>query len=340
MAYGFGRAVSRPIAFRLYPSGEFSATKVKECSSLDSGKSLDSFEEDMRRSDSSYARGEVSDELRASMIASSLGSSNVPNYHKPRKVRGRKGMTRYNKRLVVNSAILLQQKYGRNRLSFLTLTLPPECASREASSYAEAKRQMLQWLARRLDSENLPKTVIGCTELQSSRYANSGAFALHEHWVFVGRRAYSPWSLTPSVIQCQWLEILSNVYRVDIQPENRTAASRVERITKSVSAYLGKYMSKGEKLVDQVIQDGNSEFLPSSWVTKTTEMLRLFQASILRINGLKGREIMELLQTNASTFCRYSRDLKIEIEAGFEIWIAFIGYLNSEGWRLIKAFTC
>lgn len=333
------RALSRPIRLKVYPTGEFSATRVKECSQLMPDEPGGGFDAAMRLSGSSYAVGQVSDSLRADLIRSTLGSSNVPNYHKPVKPRGRKGMTRYNKRLIVNSALLLERTYGRKHLSFLTLTLPEECANLSSDLYKECKRQMLQWLHRRLVSFNLPDQVIGCSELQSSRFANSGTYALHEHWVFVGRKAYSSWMLTPNEIQLQWNSILCNVCGVSLPEEHSNASVNIERVKKSVSAYLGKYLTKSERCTEKVIQAGCENYLPSSWVTKTASMLAMFRRSIVTIVGNEARTIMETLQDNASIFCRWSHNLKIEMQSGVNVWIGFIGYLSRAGSLLLSKST-
>lgn len=296
----------------------------------------ESLGEALQWSESSYVRGQVSDELRADLVRSSLGSSNVSNSHKPSKVRGRKGMTRYNKRLIVNSVLLLESKHGRKTLSFLTLTLPPECASHSADLYAESKRQMLQWLQRSLIRYSLPDSVIGCTEVQQNRLIDKNQFALHEHWVFKGRHPFGGWSLSPKAINEVWKRILGNVYSLAAPIPVSSPCARVESIKKSAAAYLGKYISKGEKCVQQLIEQGCENYLPASWVTKTLSMLAMFRRSIVTISGNKAREIMETLQDNSAIFCRWSRDLRIKLSTGIDCWLGFIGYVSREGFAYLE----
>lgn len=327
-----------PLRFTAYPTGEFSATRVREIPSLVGDLPSETYEEAKRWSETSYAENQVSERMRAELVRSTLGSSNVLNSHKPRKARGRKGMSRYNKRLVVNSCILLERKYGKKHLSFVTLTLPPECESGSSELYIESKRQMLQWLQRRLAASLLPSEVIGCTELQGSRFANTGAFALHEHWVFVGRKPYSSWGITPKALQSAWLRILSNVYQVGISEEHSKAACRIESIVKSTSAYLGKYMGKSEAVAKRAIEAGLEHCLPSSWVTRSISMLKMFNLSIVRFNIEDSISISHAIIDNASTFCRWSRHLWLEMESGFNVWLGFVGYFNSDGFKLLKTF--
>lgn len=330
------RAFQCPLRFRLYPTGEFSATRIKECASLLPATPSDGWDEAGRLTERSVTRKNSGDKLYDAIVRSTLGSSNVPNSHKPVKPRGRKGLTRYNKRFVVNSVTLLERKYEKKCLSFLTLTLPAECASRAPELYAECKRQMSQWLQRRLVRCGLPDLLIGCTEVQSGRLASKGQFALHEHWIFVGRGRHKTWSLRPSEVQEVWLRILDNVYKLAGSIDKRGAATRIESIKKSAAAYLGKYVSKGEKCVQQLIQDGYEEFLPSSWVTKTASMLAMFRASIVNIEGELAQTLMDTLQSNCSIFCRWSRNLRIPIASGVEIWLGFIGYLSIDGLKMFN----
>lgn len=335
-----GRVSAARLRFKLYPNGEFSATRVREVATLVSDADPAAFHEDMRWTEKSYAKGQVSDNLRERIIRSVLGSSNVPNSHKTPKVRGRRGMTRYNKRLIVNSVLLLERKYGKKHLSFLTLTLPPQCASRSADLYAECKRQFAQWLQRTLARYGLPLEVIGCTEIQTGRLADQDQFALHEHWVFVGRHPYKSWSLSPKKLTEAWSRILGNVYKLGTAAPSFNASVRVESIKKSAAAYLGKYISKGEKCVQSMIDGGFEEFLPSSWVTKSLSMLKMFKRAIFNIEGDVARVLMETLQDNSSILTRWSKNLSIPYGDGLMVWIGFIGYFNIEGWRMFEMIQC
>jgi len=282
-------------------------------------------------SDRSYSRGQVSDSLRAEIIASTLGLSNVSNSHTVPKARGRKGMTKYNRRLVVNAAILLEKKYGKENLSFLTLTLPEECASRSPDLYAEAKRQMLQWLQRALVRCGLPPLVVGATEIQSGRLVASNQFALHEHWIFAGRSRGKTWALRPEIFAASWSRILGNVYALADVSGAISSSTRVERIRKSAAAYLGKYLSKGEKCVSELIAAGYEAFLPSSWVTRSRGILELFLSAIVKIVGTRATFLTDSLRAFRNIFCKWSKDLILNFPDGGSAWIGFIGFLNQDG---------
>ncbi len=324
-----------PLRFTLYPTGEFSATRVRETASLVPSNYAEGYEAaSAYLARSCDCPGRPTNDF-VNQQTSPLGLSNVSNSHKPRKARGRKGMSSYNKRLVVNGCILLERKYGKKHLSFITLTLPPECESGESELYIESKRQMLQWLQRRLAASFLPSQIIGCTELQGSRFSNTGAFALHEHWVCVGRKPYSSWSITPKALQSAWLRILSNVYQVGISEGHSNAACRIESIVKSTSAYLGKYMGKSEAVTNRAIEAGLEHCLPSSWVTRSLSMLKMFRLSILKVISDDVSILIEVLKKHPNVLTRWNRDISILSEQNFNIWIAWIGYLTPLGRQFI-----
>lgn len=322
--------------FVLYPTGEFSATRVRETGSLVPSIYAEGYQDACDYLSKGCASpGRPTASFVAERV-SPLGLSKVPNSHKGRKQRGRGGITSYNKRLIVNSALLLERKYGKQHLGFLTLTLPPECANRSIEPYCEAKRQMLQWFQRALSARGLSCEVIGCTEVQTSRLRDKAQFALHEHWVFVGRLPRKTWAISAKEIQHAWLRILGRVYEVVISDEHNAAAVNVQRIKRSASSYLGKYLSKGQSIVEWAVENGYQHCLPSSWVTRSLSMLKMYKVSILKITGEQASILNELFQSFPSMYCRWSRHLNIEIESSFNIWIAFIGYLNGNGLKVVN----
>jgi len=324
------------LRFILYPTGEFSATKRRETASLVPSNYAEGYETASAYLARSCAcPGRPTAEFVSEAIPP-LGLSNVPNSHSVRKARGRKGISRYNKRLIVNSCLLLEKKYGRSHLSFLTLTLPSEYANRSIDSYREAKRQMHQWLQRALSARGLPSELVGCTEVQVQRLHNRSEFALHEHWIFVGRLPHQTWAFRPVEIQSKWLQILGCVYKVGASEQHSKAAVNVQRVKRSAGAYLGKYMSKGGDVVAWAIENGLESMLPSSWVTRSISMLRMFQSSIVRFNIEDSRSIHDTLQDNFSIFVRWGRNLTIEMESGMRVWLGFCGFLNREGLKMIR----
>lgn len=187
---------------------------------------------------------------------------------------GLKGMTSRARRMVRSSAFLLQERYGKERLSFLTLTVPPlgDVASerRLASRWHDAVRYLLRRLKTLLALRKLPPYVVGVSEIQVARYAKSGQFPLHLHTVFVGRRRKrGAWGIHYSELRKAWADILQGIVGHSIETRY---LENVKEVKKDAGNYLGKYMSKSQNEINKVLDDGNEWMLPKQWWFSSKEM--------------------------------------------------------------------
>lgn len=203
-------------------------------------------------------------------------------------VRERKGQrfSSYGRRIVRNGAWWLQREFGRDCLSFLTCTLPDEVveilaiAEDAAGLWAEIIRQFEQWLKRKLESMGLCEFIVGVTEVQIKRWINHGKVGLHLHWVFQGRLTNkSAWSINKEEFANAWNRIVSNVIGKKVES---SSATRVERIKKSVENYLSKYMSKGGEVIDEIIEAGKRDLLPTSWWNVSNALRRIIKSMMFK----------------------------------------------------------
>lgn len=149
-------------------------------------------------------------------------------------------------RNIRNAGFLLQEKYGKDQLSFLTLTLPnvsEDSIKRIAQNWGKVVHTFLMWLRKRLEKLAIPFEYVYCTEIQTKRKSKYGYTALHLHMVFVGRLRRGKWGVTP--IQCRkaWIRIIKPLCGED--KFDTSAVENLQRITSSASGYLSKYLSKG-----------------------------------------------------------------------------------------------
>lgn len=156
-------------------------------------------------------------------------------------------MTRSMMRNIRNGVYLLEQFYGKDQLSFLTLTLPglstdelAQCCQR----WDYLVDQTLKWLRKRLQKLNIAFQYVYCTEIQSKRLQLRGEYAPHLHIVFRGRNAKkAPWAITPKEIRKAWKCSIARVIGHDSFDAN--ACENLQRIKYSAGRYLAKYLSKG-----------------------------------------------------------------------------------------------
>ena len=206
---------------------------------------------------------------------------------------GLKGMTSESRRKVRASAFLLQERYGRGRLSFVTLTVPPlpdaQSEVRLASRWHDAIRYLLRHLKRLLLARGLPPTVVGVCEIQVKRYATSGQFPLHVHLVLVGRkRTRGAWGIHYSEFRQTWADILQGIVGSPIETRY---LENVKAVEKDAGAYLGKYMSKSQNEIQKVLDDGNEWMLPKQWWFSTLEMKKWLKSRTRR--GARCGELLE-----------------------------------------------
>lgn len=272
-----------------------------------------------------------------------LGLSLLPNSHRvalgmaepppERERRGLKGITRLGARTVRNGAFLLQKTYGNDRLAFCTFTLPSYSDSEQyliASRWAEIVRKFIQSLGRVLKAAGLPGSVVGCTEIQEKRYAESGGLPLHLHILFVGKKPRKHWAISANQYRAMWKNAIENECP-SLPPASFKASVDCQKPKNDMSAYLGKYMSKGVGVLKAILEGdpGLRDFLPSSWWTCS---LKLRRAIGKRITGGYGtaEKLLRDIRSGDSRIAS-AKEIEVEVSPGKTIRVAIVGALSPEG---------
>lgn len=171
-----------------------------------------------------------------------LGLSS-PLISRNRAPRGSRGLSRRGRKLVASSAVLFECAYSRNRLSFVTLTLPFDDAERISianRNWSILMKRFWEEVRRELIRHGLPPQFVFVNEFQKRG-------ALHCHGVFVGRLPRQSWAIPTNKIDELWMRSLQSIFP-DVDAECLHSACNVQAIKKSVAGYLAKYMSKGNEL--------------------------------------------------------------------------------------------
>jgi hypothetical protein len=228
--------------------------------------------------------------INRQVASETMGLSVPTNSHNsgPQRIirRGLKGITSRQRRQVKSAGVLLEKKYGRENLSFLTLTLPADSEGNLVSwnsNFGEITRQTVQELRRELIRQGLPGEIIGVVEIQEGRLERLGELALHLHLIFAGRKnAWSPWAIDKVWIRDLWNRQLEMVVGM---PFFGDATTRIEKPRKSLQKELGKYLSKGARVIARVVDLGLQDQLPHFWVTVSLTLRRLVNSNIVAIVG-------------------------------------------------------
>lgn len=260
-----------------------------------------------------------------------FGLSLLFNSHRRR--RGSKGISRYGSKMVRNGAFLMQQEVPNARLSFLTVTLPnvsKEEAVHCSEKWSDIVRVFVQRLRRILRRSRLPAEIVGCTEVQESRAALTGVFALHLHFVFVGRRRGCSWAVTPRVIKEAWQSALSPYLSNDVDSYNWTATENLQRVQKSADGYLGKYMSKGLKATEKLTAMFPGIMFPSAWFVCTNTLRNRVKRQTLRVHGWMGRVFADIVESKDPEFIAYEDAVTIERD-GYSQTVGYLGRMTPHG---------
>lgn len=204
-----------------------------------------------------------------------LDLTNAVNSHKVRAARGTHGLTSYARRMVRNACYLMEERYGKDRLGFLTLTVPPmsgEQAEELNTNWGEVLRVFFQRWDRKARAKGIIPHRIGVTEIQPKRAQATGFRWLHYHAVFLGRKKKGSWWVTPSWVRKAWTSAIRSAVP---SFTGEACGENLQRVRRNPSAYLAKYMSKGGDV------DGRGA-LPTAWWNTSTVTRKWVKGLVLK----------------------------------------------------------
>ncbi len=206
---------------------------------------------------------------------------------KQRKPRGHGGITRYGGEMVKSAAALFERFFRRTDLTFGTATLPRLTRhemTMVARDWPEITRRFFEELKREARRNGLRDwELVYVTEIQIQRWERSREVALHLHFLSPGRNGrHSPWVLTPKRVTAIWERVLSRAIGRSVACP---AAIRLEGPRGSLQNELGKYLSKGCKVIREVIAAGLGDLLPPSWWGGASSTKRSVHANKYRVGS-------------------------------------------------------
>lgn len=330
---------------KVWPNGEFGITRLRRCKvTLQrrrtltaeqmwkvSGIQVHGVREMLRyTSESGGESCEVSLE-KDPLTGGPFGLSHRVNSH--RRQRGSNGISRYSARLVRNAAYMLQEKYGRGRLSFLTYTVPTlELEQWEVlcCKWSEVVRVVMQRIRRHLVRAGLPDYVVSVTEIQEGRMSRYGVPGLHLHMLFVGRKEGESWKLLPSQVRCFWREALETVLGCSLPDSAWKACERIERVKKSAEGYLGKYMTKGSQALGLWRASFPTMKAPSSWSNLSQSLRLLVVRAVVPIRSRMAVWMMDMGDMGDKEYIAYYRKMEIVSTSGRTLTVGCSGRLQPD----------
>jgi hypothetical protein len=242
--------------------------------------------------------------------------------------RGSKGITSKGRRMVKDACAILERDYARSQLSFVTLTLPTTNAiALQGEEWSMAVRSIKRKILRLLHDAGLPDELVMVSEVQEGRGMRLGVFALHLHVVFVGRFPGQHWAITTSQIESKWRESCEAIVGKD-ESTYWGASTQMVRVKKSLVGYMGKYLSKGCKMLAKVKEADPYFECPRAWYNVTNTLRKKVWKSIQVVSGEAAEDFMEQLQYYSDVLLKFQKYVTITGVDGDEIVVGWYGYVS------------
>lgn len=326
---------------KLWPNGEIAIWKARTFKPDPLPAAPDA--DDIDRRMSMYRLGLHSPAAYA-ICLSALGLSPLPIFDKSkwdviegvegvpvsRAPKGSNGITAYGKRMVRNAAELIEKESGYARTIFATCTVPP-LPIEQMTELHERWHDVVDYyriqLRRSLKDKGLSGESVTVTEIQEHRYHKTGLPILHIHSVFCGVTNIGRYALTLKQHDDMWFRALNTV--VDIERHECAHACNLQRVKKSASGYLAKYITKGAAEVKRCVENGFARWLPKHWWNCTRSLMRRVKSQVRDISAM-AEWLNAAAEVSGNSVWKWHRDVLIEMYTGDTITIARYGQLTKE----------
>lgn len=250
-----------------------------------------------------------------------LGSSDARILEKmPESRKKLLSMTKNMARNLRNGVYLLEHRYGKDVLSFLTLTvpsLPPSDMGKICQQWGVMTNKILKWLAYQCELQYIPFEYVYCTEIQEQRLEKRGEYAPHLHIVFRGKYGLrSAWAVNYKRVRKAWLRILSACVGYTVKSNS---VENIQVIRKSATRYLSKYVSKGVRDSTKRYQRLAGTQLRTQWGGMSRNLSQEIQQKTKRFGGTgESADIAVLLSSHLSSIAggqnvKYHKDSYIPL---------------------------
>ena len=253
---------------------------------------------------------------------------------------GSKGITRFGKKNISCFGAILSRKYRNEHLGFGTATIPrfSDCILRAiGQQWGEIVRRFFQKLRRSCKKKGREFIYYGVTEIQEKRYKSYGIPVPHLHWGYVCRdNKRSEFYFTPDDARRFWQQsVTESLSRVGVTPigkhVNWRASIDTQVVKKSIGAYMSKYLSKGARCVQKMIDEGFESMLPKQWWFACMQMKKAVKKSTVRMTQDECASyfhgIEKLLHTCKVSWCNF---VDVEVSPGEYRIFGIVGRLTPE----------
>ena len=257
---------------------------------------------------------------------------------------GSKGISKYGKKNLSCFGALMQGKYPLARLGFGTATIPrySDAVLRAiGQQWGEITRRFFQKLRRYCLKKGVEFVYYGCTEIQEKRFKSYGVPVPHLHFGYVCRDSSdSEFYFKPRIVRQFWKEsVEESLRRVGVTPVQRyvnwRASIDTQVVKKSISAYMSKYLSKGCKCVEEMVDKGFESCMPKQWWFACMQLKEWLKEETIILSQKDCYsyfyQIEQYLYTNEVSWCNF---VDVEVSPGEYRIFGLVGRLSKEAYLL------
>lgn len=271
----------------------------------------------------------------SSLSEGSVADEGVPGVVK---LYGSRGITSHGRRMVRNAAYLIEHEGGRSRAVFATVTvpsLPMEQMRVLHERWHKATEIYRLGLKRALRKQGLSGESVSVSEIQEKRYQRTGVPVLHIHTVFIGKTASGQWAITPEDHDRIWLAALNVAIGVELN--DISVACNLQRVKKSTEGYIGKYMTKGSKVVGELVRKGFAGWIPQQWWSCSRSLRARIDRKTRCVHDL-ANWLNDAADFEGTDVWLWHKDVVLEMMDGYKVTIARYGRLSIRQTAEIHAY--
>lgn len=251
-----------------------------------------------------------------------------------RKPYGQGGITTYGKRMVASAATILEREWGKRCTGFGTLTLPPMSAQQEIDvcmNWSKLVNRFFEELRRHQRRHGVDERYVHVTEIQEKRWTQTGSLGLHIHFLYKARKYphSKGWAISANWCRDTWRRILANSLGMSALevPQPRCELSLVK---KSAAGYLGKYMSKGGKVLADIKEEkGFDCVLPRQWWGLCNFLRADIKGKIIHLCSQRCALLWSLVSSGDTRLFSYTRQVEITSDVWGVRSVGVYGRINT-----------
>ncbi len=248
---------------------------------------------------------------------------------------GSKGITAYGKKMVRSGAKILQEEWSLRCTGFGTLTLPSFSADEMqvlAAAWGQLVKRFFEEFKREQRRHGGDERYICVTEIQESRFEQSGELGLHIHFVYKARGTPrdTDWFISANWCRHTWGRILANRLGY-VCADIPAPRCELKLVRKDAAGYLGKYMSKGGKVLERVKEAMPALAMPSQWWGCDASTRRDIKGRIVRLDSVcAGAFWARAMQLPLLPQIYFTRSIEIESDTFGIRRVGLVGRVNFE----------